>query len=235
MKKKFNYENISEGYYDAIHDKNEGIQSAWHHNKFEFITSLIKDRSSHLDIGCGPGTFVGNYLDKKFDKTLGVDISINQINFAKKKYPKSDFKLISKDKLPFKDGSFDSISLIELIEHLDQKEINFLMKEAIRCLKKDGLIYITTPNYLSLWPLLEFIVNKLSPLSYEDQHISKFTSSRLKKLGHKLNLKIIKIGSFNFIAPFAAFLSWGLFKKISSLEKKIDFKYGNLLYIILKK
>ena len=32
----------------------------------------------HLDVGCGPGTFWN------FKKSIGVDISISQINYAKK-------------------------------------------------------------------------------------------------------------------------------------------------------
>ena len=36
--------------------------------------------SFHLDIGCGPGTFLG-ILNKK---SIGIDISQNQIKYAKK-------------------------------------------------------------------------------------------------------------------------------------------------------
>ena len=41
MKKKTNYNKISSGYYDFIYKKKSGIQSAWHHVKFNFVGKKI--------------------------------------------------------------------------------------------------------------------------------------------------------------------------------------------------
>ena len=65
MINKIYYNNsISEGYYDLIFKKKRGIQSAWHHIKFKYIKNKIRKSKLHLDIGCGPGTFLG-LLNKK--------------------------------------------------------------------------------------------------------------------------------------------------------------------------
>ena len=55
--------------------------------------------------------------------------------------------------MPIKSNSIESISMIELIEHIDNKDLKYLLRECRRVLKKDGKIYLSTPNYLSLWPL----------------------------------------------------------------------------------
>ena len=73
-------------------------------NQIERIPSLNKmfgDSKSnlHLDIGCGPGTFLG-ILNKK---SIGIDVSQNQIKYAKKNYSNKKIKFISyKNKLPIK-------------------------------------------------------------------------------------------------------------------------------------
>ena len=52
---------VQSGYYDMVFKKNKGIQSAWHHIKFNYIKKKISNSKIHLDVGCGPGTFFGNF------------------------------------------------------------------------------------------------------------------------------------------------------------------------------
>tara|TARA_B100000123_G_scaffold257039_1_gene220728 strand:+ start:107 stop:814 length:708 start_codon:yes stop_codon:yes gene_type:complete len=229
----FDYDTISVGYYDQIFKKNKGIQSAWHHIKFDYVEKKISDTENHLDIGCGSGTFLGNYLRNK--KRIGVDIASKQIEYAVKnnKDEKNNFFHIGK-KLPFKDKEFDSISLIEIIEHLDYDDTKNLIYEAKRCLKDKGHIFITTPNYLSLWPLLELIVNKFSRVSYEDQHISKYNYFSLKKLLLNFEMKIVEMNTFITISPFIAFFSFKLSKTLSKLYFP-RFNLGFLIFAKIKK
>ena len=231
---KFNYEKIPVAYYDIVYKKKKGIQSAWHHIKFNFVSSKIKTSTYHLDIGCGPGTFLGNHL-KEINK-IGLDISKNQIDYAIKKYEneKSKFKFSESKKLPFEDKTFESISLIEFIEHLSNEEIESILSEAKRCLKDHGKIIITTPNYLSFWPLLEILLNKVSKVSYEHQHINKFNYFSLNKILKKNSFKIEKIGSFMTISPFLAGISFKLAIFISKISI-FNFNFGFLLYAIIKK
>lgn len=233
MKKKTNYNKITTGYYDFIYKK-KGIQSAWHHIKFNFIKKKIDQKIKHLDIGCGPGTFIG--LLKKTE-SIGIDISKNQILYANKNYSnKHKSFYVFKKKIPLKDNSIDTISLIELIEHLNNLELEKLMLECMRVLKKNGKIVITTPNYFSLWPLLEFILNFISPISYEHQHINKFHEKKLKNFLKSQNLKIDKIGSFILISPFLAPLSFKFSLNFISIDNLLCKIFpGFLLYSIARK
>ena len=84
----FEYESLPLGYYDKIFSEglkvNKGIQFSWHYLKFKTVKEHFPEYDSHLDIACGPGTFIGNFLD---NKSVGLDISKNQIQYAKNKYP----------------------------------------------------------------------------------------------------------------------------------------------------
>ena len=53
---------------------------------------------------------------------------------------------MKKNKIPFKSKTFDSVSLIELIEHLADKDLKLILLEAHRILKKNGELIITTPK-----------------------------------------------------------------------------------------
>ena len=76
---------LEPGYYDKILinglEKKRGIQANWHNLTFMHISQFLNPSMKHLDYACGPGTFIGNY---SFSKSVGVDISDKQINFAKK-------------------------------------------------------------------------------------------------------------------------------------------------------
>lgn len=234
MAKKFDYEKIDYGFYDQIYHKNKGIRSAWHHIKFNFIKRKIDRKDNHLDIGCGSGTFI-SLLKNKF--SVGLDISKRQINFAKKKYGSQNKKFYHyKKKINLKKNFFDSVSIIELVEHLTNKQINDLLNQSYSLLKKGGKVYITTPNYLSFWPVLEQILNKVSHVSYEHQHINKFNIFRIKKIVNEKKFRVKMSGSFVLFSPFIAFFSFKL-AIIASKFENIFTKIipGFLLFIEIEK
>ena len=98
-KKKFLYDgNIESGYYDKVFAKKTGIQSAWHNIKFNYFQRKIKTKKLHLDVGYEPGTFV-NILNKK---SIGIDVSKDQINYAKKRFKNKKFQFKAFKKNSFK-------------------------------------------------------------------------------------------------------------------------------------
>lgn len=216
----FDYESIPPGYYDNIFKLKKGIQSAWHNLKFEFINSLVPPGALHLDVGCGPGTFIGNFRAGLI--SYGIDISARQIAYARSIYNENNHLFFVADKtFFFNDKTFDVITLIEVIEHLNAEQIEVLLLECNRCLKPSGKLIISTPNYNSLWPVLEFLVNKLSRVSYECQHISKLNFSILERLLKANGFVITKGGSYFLFSPFLALFSWKLANYIFALESMV--------------
>ena len=59
---------LPQNYYDKVVvdglNNGRGIQANWHNITFSKICKLISDSGPHLDYACGPGTFIGNYLNK---------------------------------------------------------------------------------------------------------------------------------------------------------------------------
>ncbi|AFS48008.1 methyltransferase family protein [alpha proteobacterium HIMB5] len=230
----FDYNSIEYGFYDKIFHNKQGVRSSWHQIKFNFIKNKIKNKNVHLDIGCGPGTFISLLKNKL---SIGIDISSKQINFAKNKYgsKKRKFLLLKKD-IPSKNNFYNSVSLIELIEHLSDKKISKLMNETYRVLKPGGKVYITTPNYLSLWPIIEIFVNKFSNISYDHQHINKFNKYNILKIINPKKFRVKKIESFMLISPFLAIFSFKFSIWLSKYERFITkFFPGSLIFVELEK
>ena len=126
--------------------------------------------------------------------------------------------------------------MIELIEHIDSKELKHLLKECSRVLKKNGKIYLSTPNYCSLWPLLEFFLNKISPIDYKHEHINKFDKVKLRKLTIKNGFQVLELKSFILLSPFLAFFKFNFAKSMITFDNFLTkFFPGFLIFCKLKK
>lgn len=96
-----------------------------------------------LDVGCGDGT-VGNFLQENLGaKVLGIDISKEAVEKAKKSG--LDARVCSsEEKFPFKDQSFDVVFWGDNAEHLFNPGI--CLKEIKRVLKEKGRLILSCPN-----------------------------------------------------------------------------------------
>jgi SAM-dependent methyltransferase len=100
----------------------------------------IPTGSRVLDIGCHQGEFL-TYLGNKISPSVGIDPLLNS------ELPMKQHQLLPwvfRDVLPFKNQSFDVISLLATIEHLYNQEE--LAKESWRLLKPGGRVVITMPS-----------------------------------------------------------------------------------------
>lgn len=113
--------------------------------------------SQILDVGCGAG-FLTNELAKYGFAITGVDISPDSLRVARDHdVTKSvTYKVADAFKLPFPDESFDVVTAMDFLEHIDRPDL--VIKEFSRVLRPKGLLFFHTfnRNYLS-W----FIVIKL--------------------------------------------------------------------------
>jgi len=229
----FDYSTIPVGYYDHVFNRRSGIQSKWHHLKFSYLAEHVMGRSTHLDIGCGPGTFIG--LLPPGQCSIGVDVAREQITHATANYSSDTKRFLCVDgyPFPFPDGSFDVVTIVELLEHLSLEEGTAVLKEAYRLLTPGGGVFISTPNYSSLWPLIEQFVNRLAPVSYQDQHVTHFTPEKLLGLLQASEFNQCQCHAYQGFSFLGATIHWHLPDVLHALEKYITFsRYGLLLFAV---
>jgi SAM-dependent methyltransferase len=98
-----------------------------------------------LDVGCGTGANLSCLRD--YGTVTGVDISESAIDFCKKR----GFNNVVQgdaEKLDFEDNTFDLITALDLLEHLDD---NRALGEFHRVLKPAGYLVVTAPAFDFLW------------------------------------------------------------------------------------
>lgn len=215
----YEYDAIPAGYYDEIYRKGSGPQSKWHQHKFRRIVREIGDAKSHLDFGSGPGT-LARLLPAEV-KYVGIDVAAPQIEYARKHYGGDNRIFVQNDSsnLPFDSNKFDAATCVEVVEHLEYDLSTKILKEINRVLKPNGKLIVTTPNYRSCWPLIELAVNRLASVSYEEQHICKFTPLRLKTLLRDAGFRKVRISCFMGFAPFLSMLSNSLSDRCWELDQ----------------
>lgn len=94
-----------------------------------------------LEVGCGTGRVV-QFLKLAGFNAIGCDKSKIACRF-------SGQIQASAAALPFKDGRFDAVLSIALIEHLTPEEGLKSAAEAYRVLKPGGVFFLITPNFWS--------------------------------------------------------------------------------------
>lgn len=93
------------------------------------------------DVGCGLGHLCKHLYERGCDEVYGVDFSREALLRAKRNYPFCMFVVADACFLPFKDKSFDCVTLAETLEHLtDYREG---LKEAERVAYR---VVFTVPN-----------------------------------------------------------------------------------------
>lgn len=140
-----------------------------------------------IDIGCGIGYFLEVAKERGWN-VYGTEYTDEAIRICSEKgITMKQGKLNPED---FSGIEFDIITSFEVIEHINnpQEEIQNFYK----LLRKEGLVYLTTPNFNSL---LRFrLKDKYNIICYPE-HLSYYTPKTLKLLFSSASFKSKKIES----------------------------------------
>lgn len=120
-----------------------GSSSASYKNKlyekhFSFFSN--KKIKNMLDVGCGNGDFLNNFLINKKIKKFGIETSQNTINLCKKRHKNINFKKAFSHNLPFRDNEFDLVIIWSALCYVDRNHYLQSLGELIRVTNKYLLV-----------------------------------------------------------------------------------------------
>lgn len=144
---------------------------------FQKKGGLLNNCSSFIDVGCGLG-FAGymvKYLFPNVNRSVGLDICKNRLRFCRDhklydEYIRWDLHSLP---LPYRDGAFDVLTCVDVIEDLEKAPGLKLLDELERISKT---VVVCTPR-------------EWNPMRYSDNpevlgHISHWTIEEFKERGY---------------------------------------------------
>lgn len=181
------------------------------------ITYLLRrinpnTRLKLLDVGCGTGAFLANA--SRFFDAYGTDSSPEAIGFCKKRgLANLHVGTLEGYKAP---GTFDVITLLDVIEHIDND------LDVLRCahalLARGGHVLITVPAYQWLWGAHDEV----------NHHKRRYTRARLGSVVSDAGFLIQHITYFNtLLFPLAAVRR--MFARWTNTQEADDFKIPGTL------
>lgn len=204
--------------YTSSYDYKAGnIQLVYEERVAPFIKTALPPEGKVLDVACAFGDLL-HLIDRDGYKTYGIDISHYAIEKAKKRTAAKLSIGDVNEKMPYKTNFFNAIFALDIIEHVDSP-YRFLI-ELHRLLKKNGFLFIQTPNINSVFEK----ISKDKWFGYRDEtHLHLFTRKSLGFLAKKSGFLLLT--SQTFAAPFPPV--------IRTLLKQTDI--GGNLWLVAKK
>ncbi len=160
----------------------------WHVGKRAIVYSLLEkylpagDKSVRraLDLGCGTGLNLDSLSG--YAQPIGLDSSAKALEFCARRGHRH---LVQAASLPFADNSFDIITALDVIEHLDDDLAT--LHELYRVMRPGGLLIISVPAYKTLW-------------SYWDQilgHRRRYTTRGMRRVTRAAGWRVRKVSYSN--------------------------------------
>lgn len=189
----------------------------WHLSKRRELILLLEmlnlTNPNILEIGCGTGKNLE--VLNKFGEIWGIDNSRKAIKFCKKR-GLNNLVLGKAESIPFSNGKFNIIILLDVLEHTDDIKT---LREIFRVLAPRGYLISTVPAFSWLWSQWDVV------LQHKRRYKKNELSSKLELAGFKI-VKISYLYSFLVLPALAVrFIKSRLFKK----KYPSDFKLGGFL------
>jgi SAM-dependent methyltransferase len=176
-----------------------------------------------LDIGSGVGTFVMGCRSRGIQAfgvepdRIGQGSNISSLKIARRRTAEHIFVAGTGENLPFPNGSFDLVTMNQVIEHVSDQRA--CLKEAFRVLKPGGALYVACPNYLRFYephykiawlPLMPRLLGSAylrmrgrNPVMLKQ--LTYTTNNRVRKLLQELpNCELIDLNEKQFLEKRAA-------------------------------
>lgn len=115
--------------------------------RYKFCAKMLQGKATRLEVGCGDG-FGMPITAQDAEYVLGIDVDDRLIEGNSQRLSKLknvEFKNMSiVEQMP--DRKFDGVYSVDVVEHLDADIEKAFMENSVRCLKRDGVYIMGTPN-----------------------------------------------------------------------------------------
>ena len=225
---------FNSSYYESNKQNKDRIGNIFYYN----VIKKNFNFKSYLDYGCGLGFLLKRIeKDKKIKVISGYDIN----KFAICKSKENTSRSVIYENIEDIKDKFDLISILHIIEHIDDDNLKDTFSKIKKLLNKDGNLLIATPAKNAL----AHILKKNSWIGYKDKtHINLKTKNEWITFFKKENLNIIKLsndglwdnfyGQFTFSLKFIKIFAIMIFQIFTG---RLILKYyeGETFIFILKK
>lgn len=159
-----------------------------------------------LDVGCGTGANLE--LLSEFGEAEGVDVSSEALSFCQKR-GLLKVKEGAAEALPYADNSFDLVTGLDVVEHLDNDLAG--LKEMRRVLRRGGRTLVFVPAFMFLWGVQDDISN----------HRRRYTLDELRRVVREAGFEIERATYAN-ISFFVPILLGRLFMRATRLRPESE-------------
>ena len=221
---------------------------------FSMINRFLPDREQLeiLDVGCGTGSILKKL--EKHSHAIGVDISEEAVKFCKLRGCKNVYKINQKEGLFFKDSTFNLITALDILEHIDDDCA--ALAEYYRIIRKGGVLLVTVPAYDFLWGphdevndhkrryIAKELKNKVEEAGFTVKEMTYFDTFLfpffvLVRMGHRvskmINSRYKPRSDLKMRRPWINYLLKIIFSLEDPLLKKLNFPYGASLLCVAEK
>jgi 2-polyprenyl-3-methyl-5-hydroxy-6-metoxy-1,4-benzoquinol methylase len=199
----------------------DAITRFWTHTKFsteEYFTfvfgkAIVKEFSlllnpgiRVLDYGCGIGCLVEHLLKKKVCVTA-ADNSPAAVETVNKKFKNVGLfnGAFGIQELSQKNGKFDIIMAVEVIEHMSDAKLKDFMANARKLLSEKGRLVVTTPNNEDLSKQMVYCPN-CAHVFHRVQHVRSWTEATLRDFFESNEFNVVSIYTTDFSTKNLSFL-----------------------------
>jgi 2-polyprenyl-3-methyl-5-hydroxy-6-metoxy-1,4-benzoquinol methylase len=138
-------------------------------------------RPRYLDVGCSTGFVVEAARDRGWE-AVGIDLNPSAVEFGRGRG--LDLRTAALEEAGFEPGSFDAVSLFDVLEHLIDPVRT--LRAAVRLLQPGGIVFLYVPNYDSASRLL---MGKDAHFIWPTHHLNYYTPTTLRDLMSREGLR----------------------------------------------